>query len=100
MTRWTKTVFSPESGRSKNNQYLKLRIARLTHGGITVALSLHRDLDHARGDNGGDGMFINHLTHCIFEQNHKLVEGLDLTLQFDPAYQVDLHWNPFFTKHI
>ncbi len=45
-------------------------------------------------------MFINHLTHCIFEQNHKLIEGLDLTLQFDPAYQVDRHWNPFFTEYI
>ena len=78
-------VFSPDSGRSKNNQYLKLRIAWFTHNGTAINLSLHRNLDHARRHNGRNGMLVNHLAHRIFEQNHELIERLDLTLQFDPA---------------
>jgi hypothetical protein len=36
-----------------------------------------------------NGMFIDHLAHAVPEQNHELIERIDLSLQLDAVHQID-----------
>ena len=45
-------------------------------------------------------MLVNHLRHGIAQQNHVLVEGLDLPLSLDAVDQVNGHRHMFFAQNI
>jgi hypothetical protein len=47
------------------------------------------EVDGACGYDGGNGVLVDHLGDGITEQNHILVEGLDMSLELDPVDQVD-----------
>ncbi len=47
------------------------------------------DLHRAGRNHRRDGMLVHHLRDCILEQNHILVEGFDLALQFDAIHQIN-----------
>ena len=40
-----------------------------------------------------NGVFVNHLANGVFQQNYKLIKGLDLPLQLDAIDQINGHWN-------
>ena len=50
-----------------------------------------REVHRAAGDDGGDGVLVDHLRHGVAQQDDVLVEGLDLALQLDAVDQVDGH---------
>ena len=66
-------------------------------GRVIVA---HRQLDVAGRHHGGNRVFINHLIYAVAQQHNKLVEGINLALQFDAVYQVYGHWHPFLAQCI
>ena len=43
-------------------------------------------------------MLVDHLSHCIAQQHHILIERLDLPLQLDPVNQINGHWNMLPTQ--
>jgi hypothetical protein len=45
-------------------------------------------------------MLVNHLTNSVLKQYNELVEGFDLTLQFDPVDEVNGYWNAFLTQYV
>jgi hypothetical protein len=45
-------------------------------------------------------VFVNHLSNGITQQNYILVKGLDLTLKFDPVYQIYRYWYVLFTQSV
>jgi hypothetical protein len=50
---------------------------------------LIEDPNVPRRDYGGNGMLVDHLADGILQENDKLVEGLDLSLQLDAVDEVD-----------
>ena len=45
-------------------------------------------------------MFVNHLRHGIAKQNHILIEGFDLPLQFDPIDEINRNRNMLATQGV
>jgi len=45
-------------------------------------------------------MFVNHLRHGIAKQNHVLIEGFDLPLQFDPIDEINRNRNMLATQGV
>jgi len=45
-------------------------------------------------------MLVDHLANVILKQNDKLIERLDLTLQFDSVHKKNGDWNPLLTQRI
>ena len=45
-------------------------------------------------------MFVDHLCHCVAQQDHVLVKRFDLTLQFDAIDQVNGDRYMLFAKQI
>ena len=45
-------------------------------------------------------MFVNHLSHSIAKQNHILIERFDLTLQFDPVYEINRNRHMLATQGV
>ena len=43
----------------------------------------------AAGNDGGNRMLVDHLGHRIAQQDHILIERLDLSLQFDPVDEIN-----------
>ena len=48
-----------------------------------------REVDRPPRHDGGNGVLVDHLRNGIAKQNHVLVEGFDLSLQFDAVDQID-----------
>ena len=49
----------------------------------------------ASGDNGRNGVFVDHLRHGIAQQDDVLVKGFNLPLQLDAIDEVNRHWHMF-----
>ena len=49
------------------------------------------EVDGPSGDDGGDGVLVDHLGDCVSQQDHVLIKGLDLTLQLDAVDQINRH---------
>ena len=47
------------------------------------------EVDCATGNNGRNGVFVNHLGHSVTQQNHILIERFDLALKFDAVDKVN-----------
>lgn len=45
-------------------------------------------------------MFVNHLRDGIAKQNHVLIEGFDLALQFDPIDEINRNRNMLATQGV
>ena len=45
-------------------------------------------------------MFVNHLGHSIAKQNHILIEGFNLALQFDPVNEINGNRNMLATQGV
>lgn len=45
-------------------------------------------------------MLVDHLGHGIAKQNHILIEGLDLTLQFDPVNEINGNRHMLMTQGV
>ena len=43
-------------------------------------------------------MFVDHLGDGVAQQHNVLVEGLNLTLQFDAINQINGHWHMLFAQ--
>jgi hypothetical protein len=54
-------------------------------------------VDRLRGDYGRNGVLIDDLRHRISEQDHILIEGFDVPLQFDAIDEKDKNGNALFT---
>jgi hypothetical protein len=54
----------------------------------------------AGGHDSGDRMLVNHLGHGVLEQNHILIERLDLPLQFDAIHQINRNWHMFTAQSV
>src|SRR5688572_28219621 len=77
---------SPLRGRSSNLPPW----AREWHLVVLCLFLVHsRNAHVAGGDYGGDRVLVNHLADAIAQQNHELVERVDLPLQLDAIYEVD-----------
>lgn len=53
------------------------------------------EIDRTPRDNGRDSVFIDHLRHCIAQQDDILVKRLDLALQFNAVNQINRHRHVF-----
>eukprot|EP01136_Pigoraptor_vietnamica_P011500 Opistho-1_new@50419 len=60
------------------------------------SVEVHRTAWH----HGRDRVLVDHLGHGIAQQDHVLVEGLDMPLQFDAVDQVDGHRHMFLAQQI
>lgn len=54
--------------------------------------------NRARRDNSRNRVLINHLADRVFQQDHELIKGLDLTLQLNTIHQINRNWNTFPTQ--
>jgi hypothetical protein len=45
-------------------------------------------------------MLVDHLSHCISQQNHILIERFDLPLQLDAIDEINRHRHVLFAKRI
>ncbi|MEY3105293.1 MAG: hypothetical protein RJA72_1325, partial [Pseudomonadota bacterium] len=45
-------------------------------------------------------MLVDHLCHRVSQQNHVLIKGLDVPLQFDAVDQVNRHGDVLLAKHV
>jgi hypothetical protein len=45
-------------------------------------------------------VLIDHLTDAVLQQHHELVEGIDLTLEFDAIDQVDGDGDAFLAERV
>lgn len=60
----------------------------------------HRQPHNSRRYNRRNGVLINHLANRIFQQHYKLVERLNLALQFNTIHQIDGYRHSFLTQNI
>jgi hypothetical protein len=56
--------------------------------------------DGARGYNGRNGVLVDHLRDRVLEQDHILVERLDLSLQLDAVDEINGHLNVLFAQRV
>ena len=69
-------------------------------GSGSVATLGDGEVHGAARDNGGNGVFVDHLRHCIAQQHDVLVERLDLSLQLDSVDEVDRYGYVFPAKGV
>src|SRR5262252_2248367 len=74
--------------------------AATTSGTSGVAAVVQVEIDRTRGDHGGDGVLVHHLSHGVLEQDDVLVEGLDLALELDPVDEIDRYGNVLFAQRV
>ncbi len=65
-----------------------------------TAVLTRREAHVARGHDGGDGVFVDHLTHTVLQQHDELIERVDLSLQLDTVDEVDGNRDTLFTQSI
>jgi hypothetical protein len=58
------------------------------------------DRHRTRGHDGRNGVFVDHLGDCIFQQHDVLVERFDLALQLNAVDQVNRDLNVLFTQGV
>src|SRR3954464_6999885 len=76
------------------------RAARPGSGRSGFAAFGRREVDGTAGNDGGDGVLVDHLGHGIAEQDDVLVERLDLALQLDAVDEVDRDRNMLATQRV
>jgi hypothetical protein len=54
----------------------------------------------ARRHDGGNGMFIDHLTDAVSQQDDELIERIDMSLQLDAVHQIDRDWDALFAQGV
>src|SRR5690606_35796038 len=108
---WTRMAISPLSGRSKNNRTsaacpaergagLQGVAYRIVVFRMSLLLILHGNAHGAIGHHGGDGVLVHHLVDGVLQDDDELIEGFNLTLEFNTADQVDGHRDFFFAQHV
>ena len=55
----------------------------------------HCEIDRTPRHDGGNRMLVDHLGHRITQQNHVLIKGFNLSLQFDTVNQIYRYRNMF-----
>lgn len=65
-----------------------------------VAVAVVGDSHGARRHNRGNCMFVNHLIDAVAQQHDKLIEGLDLSLQFDAIDEEYRHRHALFAQDV
>ena len=76
------------------------QIVAMSDSGNSVRLSGvgSREADGTTRDNGRYSVFVNHLGHCIAQQDHILIKRFNLSLQFDSVNQIDGNWDVLTTQ--
>jgi hypothetical protein len=59
-----------------------------------------RKTHSATWNDGGNRMLVDHLSHRIAKQNHILIEGLDLALQFNPVDEINRYGHMLATQGV
>ena len=55
--------------------------------------ALRRERVHSR-----NSVLVDHLADRVFQQDHELIERLNLTLQLNTIHQINRNWNTFPTQ--
>ena len=67
---------------------------------VSVRAFGRREIHGAAGNNGRNGVFVDHLRHGIAQQDDVLVKGFNLPLQLDAIDEVNRHWHMLPTQSV
>src|SRR6218665_2991470 len=73
---------------------------RSTVAGVCIRSFGGGEVDCAARNDGGDGVLVYHLRHCVAQQHDILIEGLNLPLKLDAIDQIDGHRHMFPTQSV
>jgi hypothetical protein len=76
------------------------RIDASIGGGFGSSALFDRETYSPSRHNGGYRVFVNHLTDGVLEEHDKLVERVDLALQFDAVDEIDRNRNVLLTQRV